>query len=62
MDVWTNEGQANSGLNAIRKAKKALERGEITKEEYEKLRKEMIDIAMHSTKKAKIHFFEYLPD
>ena len=62
MEVWTNEGQANSGLNAIRKAKKMMERGELSKEEYGKLRKEIIDIAMHSTKKAKIHFFEYLPD
>ena len=62
MDVWTTEAEANRGLDAIRNAKKAFERGEISEEDYKKLRQEIIGIALKSYSKAKTHFFEYLPD
>lgn len=57
MEVWTTESDAQRAIRALKKAKKVL-----SDEDYTKLKKEMIDVAMHSTKKAKIHFFEFLPE
>jgi len=54
--VWTTVEEANEALEALKTAKRVLSR-----EEYEKFKRELIEIALKSYTKPKIHFFEYLP-
>ena len=55
MQVWKTEEDANDALDALENARKFLDDNE-----YEKFKNELIQVALKSYTKAKIHFFQYL--
>lgn len=55
MRIWRTEADAYDAILALRKAKK-----ELSQEEYGKLKKKFIEIALRSYTEAQIHFFKHL--